>query len=362
MDKSDLLYFRKKLLEWSSEQRRPLPWKGEKDPYLIWLSEIILQQTRVEQGLPYFERFKKRFPKVEDLASASEDEVFKLWEGLGYYSRARNLHHTAKYIAGPLGGQFPYTYGEILKLKGVGPYTAAAIASFAFDLPHAVVDGNVFRVLARFLAIETPIDGAEGKKRFREVAQEALDPKQAARYNQAIMDFGALQCTPRSPDCTGCVMQERCRAFALQKVGQLPVKQKSIRRKQRFFHFLLINKAGKVAIRKRQAKDIWRNLYEFPLIELENMAASPDAIAKTERWRQFFPDGQAEITQVSPPFRQTLTHQIIHATFWEIEPGEIAAPPEEGYLWVERKKLKDFAFPKTIDLYLRDKTLYLKLL
>ena len=201
-------FFTKNLLKWFASHHRPMPWKGEKNPYLIWLSEIILQQTRVEQGLPYFLKFKENYPTVTDLANAPEDEVMRLWQGLGYYSRARNLHFTAKYIAYDLNGEFPNTYTEILKLKGVGAYTAAAISSFAYDLPNAVVDGNVYRVLARYFGIETPIDTTEGKKKFTKLAYELLDKKRPADYNQAIMDLGATQCTPKNPNCKNCPLNK----------------------------------------------------------------------------------------------------------------------------------------------------------
>ncbi|MCR9286527.1 MAG: A/G-specific adenine glycosylase [Bacteroidetes bacterium] len=219
-------FFTKKLMEWFSQNHRPLPWKGEKNPYYVWLSEIILQQTRVEQGLPYFEKFKSTYPTVAGLANAPEDEVMKLWEGLGYYSRARNLHFTAKYISKELGGVFPSDFEGILKLKGVGPYTAAAIASFAFDLPHAVVDGNVYRVLSRFFGIEKAIDSTEGKKEFSKLAQTLIDTKQPANYNQAIMDFGATHCKPSSPNCGKCLMSLNCFAFKNSKIESLPFKSK----------------------------------------------------------------------------------------------------------------------------------------
>ncbi|MEO1264044.1 MAG: A/G-specific adenine glycosylase, partial [Bacteroidota bacterium] len=241
-------------MEWFSTNHRPLPWKGEKNPYLIWLSEIILQQTRVEQGLPYFEKFKKKYPTVKDLANAPEDEVMKMWEGLGYYSRARNLHAAAKFIADELNGTFPDTFHEILGLKGVGPYTAAAIASFAYGLPHAVVDGNVYRVLSRFFGIEEPIDTTAGKKLFAALAQELLDEKQAGNYNQAIMDFGATHCTPALPACTSCLMKSKCTAFQKNTVNKLPVKIKKTKRRQRFFNYLILNEKGNVFIKKRTQK------------------------------------------------------------------------------------------------------------
>lgn len=362
MELADLIFFREQLMAWFAGNHRPLPWKGEKDPYLIWLSEIILQQTRVEQGLPYFERFRRRFPRVEDLAAAPEDEVMKLWEGLGYYSRARNLHFTARQIASERNGRFPNNYKDMLALKGVGPYTAAAIASFAYDLPHAVVDGNVFRVLSRFFGIDTPIDTTAGKKQFGELAQRVLDQSQPGRYNQAIMDFGATQCTPQSPGCTSCPLRTRCRAFHTQVTDRLPVKQKKIQRRQRFFHYLVADYDGRVLIRKRTGKDIWRNLYEFPLVESPQADPGEDRLRRSPTWQTLPQIEQAQLKAVSRPFRQVLTHQVIVGTFWEVALPGGDQLPEEPYLCVEREQLRKFAFPKIIDLYLRDKSLYLKLL
>ncbi len=353
--------FRKKLLQWSQDHPRPLPWKGEKNPYFIWLSEIILQQTRVEQGWAYYERFRKKYPKVEDLALASEDEVMKLWEGLGYYSRARNLHVAAQYIAKDLKGRFPHTYEGILALKGVGPYTAAAIASFAYDLPFAVVDGNVFRVLSRIFGIDTPIDTTEGKKEFTHLAQALLDPLQAGVYNQAMMDFGATHCLPRNPNCGKCPFQRECQAWQTDRVSNLPVKAKKIAKKTRYFHYLIINYKDQVVLQKRSASDIWRNLYEFPLIELDRLKNKEPELSKNPLWQELIGHTPAQVNSISPPFRQQLTHQKIIGSFLEIT---IQALPKmnDSHLLVERKNLRKFALPKIIDLYLRDNSLYLKLL
>jgi A/G-specific adenine glycosylase len=354
--------FRALLLEWYAQSHRPLPWKEEKDPYVIWLSEIILQQTRVAQGLPYFKRFLERFPKVEDLAAAPEEEVMKLWEGLGYYSRARYLHHSAKVIAKEFGGVFPDSYDEIKALKGVGPYTAAAIASFAFDLPHAVVDGNVFRVLARLFGIDLPIDSSAGKKRITALASRMLDRDRPGVYNQAIMDFGATQCTPRQPACPQCPFQKNCVAFQAGQVGRLPVKARKIQKKDRFFHYLVLYHRGAVFLRKRTEGDIWRNLFEFPLIELPRPAADVNDLKKTSGWENWIGETGFEIRQISRPFRQTLTHQKITATFWKVW---LSSPPlqrETALIRADPENLRKFAFPKIIDCYLRDKSLYLNLL
>ena len=264
-------HFSKILMDWYEPDARPMPWKAEKNPYLVWLSEVILQQTRVEQGLPYFQRFKNRYPAVEDLANAPEDELMKLWEGLGYYSRARNLHSTAKFIANVLNGIFPTAYNDILKLKGVGPYTASAISSFAFGLPHAVVDGNVYRVLSRIFGIDDAIDSTKGKNNFNSLAQELLDKENPAEYNQAIIDFGAIQCSPKSPSCEDCPFNGQCFAFLNNQVDLFPVKSKKIKKKTRFFNYLILNSNDKLLIGKRSEKDIWRNLYEFPIIETNSL-------------------------------------------------------------------------------------------
>lgn len=349
-------------MDWYAQSHRPMPWKGEKNPYFIWLSEIILQQTRVEQGLPYFDRFKQTYPTVQQLADAPEDDVMKLWEGLGYYSRARNLHTTAKFIANELNGVFPINYQNILALKGVGPYTAAAIASFAYDLPHAVVDGNVYRVLARVFGIDTPTDSTAGKKLFNELAQEALDPTQPGRYNQAIMDFGATQCTPQSPDCPRCPLQTDCFAFQNKLVDKLPVKTKTITKRDRFFNYLVLQHEEKVLLQKRLTKDIWQNLYEFPLIELPFFVEDKNIIFQSPLWQQLVGDRPYMITKISKPFRQILTHQTVTATFWEVELHEGFILPDSKFILAERKNCYKFAFPKVIDWFLQDNSLYLNLL
>jgi A/G-specific adenine glycosylase len=358
---TDAAFFRSRLLEWYQSSHRPLPWKGEKDPYIIWLSEIILQQTRVEQGLPYFHRFAERYPRVQDLADAPEDEVMKLWEGLGYYSRARNMHAAAKYIVDELGGQFPNTYQGILQLKGVGPYTAAAIASFAFDLPRAVLDGNVFRVLSRFFGIDQPIDSSAGKKQFKELAQLLLDPKDPARYNQAIMDFGATHCRPQKPLCAACPFLKKCQASQQDRIQELPIKSKKIRRRTRFFHYLVINQGAEVWIRKRTGKDIWKNLYEFPMVEMERSLRQAEEIIKAFDFAAPLHPTSYQIEKVSPPYQQLLTHQKIVATFVQIRLKKPADLNSFGIKKIDRKNLGKFAFPKLIDCYLKDKSLYLNL-
>jgi len=334
-----------------------MPWKGEKNPYLVWLSEIILQQTRVAQGLPYFERFKLAYPTISDLANAPEDEILKNWEGLGYYSRARNLHFTAKDIRDNYNGIFPTAYEDILRLKGVGTYTAAAIASFAYDLPYAVLDGNVFRVLSRYFGIQEPIDTTNGKKIFTKLSQELLAKKQPADYNQAIMDFGATQCVPANPKCKICPMAKTCVALKEGLIGQLPIKSKKLKKRSRFFHYLILNEKEQIWIRKRTEKDIWQGLYEFPLLETDKVQ-DRKALKKFARYKKVIP-ADAKITRVSTPFTQQLTHQKINALFIEITIQKPVDNPQKDWMKIPRSELKTFAFPRIIDLYLQDKSLYL---
>ena len=350
--------FSKILLDWYDPEARPMPWKSEKNPYLVWLSEVILQQTRVEQGLPYFNRFKKKYPTVKDLANAPEDELMKLWEGLGYYSRARNLHASAKHISTEFNGSFPSAYEDILSLKGVGPYTAAAIASFAFNLPYAVVDGNVFRVLSRVFGIEDVIDTHAGKKKFEILANELLDKKNPAIYNQAIIDFGALQCKPKAPVCEDCPFKTYCFAFQNDQIGLFPVKSKKMKRQTRFFNYLVLNQKEFVLINKRTEKDIWRNLYEFPLIETKKLATVQE-LFKTSEFKKIVGE-KFRFLYVSKAITQNLTHQKIISRFLELEVENIVFNNNNGFKKVARNKLAEFAFSKNIDWYLKDKSLYLE--
>ncbi len=346
--------FTEELLKWYEGNARELPWIGEKNPYYIWLSEIILQQTRVEQGRPYYERFVKQYPVIEDLAGAEEDEVMKLWEGLGYYSRARNLHASAKYVAEDLGGDFPDSYEEILKLKGVGPYTAAAVASFAYNLPHAVLDGNVYRILSRYFGIDIPIDSTAGKKEFSKLASELLPEGKAAVYNQAIMDFASTQCKPGKPDCQACVLSDACAAYASGRVTELPVKEKKLKRKERFFHYLVIRYEGDVFLQKRERKDIWQNLFEFPLLELDRMIVAPAVLMKHDYCKDLLGDLDPEMMDISKVYKQLLTHQKVHACFFEMEVSDISKG-FDGLKRVSVNAVKEQAFPKTLNSYLLDR-------
>lgn len=349
-------YFVTNLLQWNrNDNTRLMPWKGEKDPYKIWLSEIILQQTRVEQGLDYYNNFIRTFPTIHKLSAASETKIFKLWEGLGYYSRCKNLIATAKYIDIQLHGKFPDKYDAILALKGIGPYTAAAISSFAFNLPHAVVDGNVFRVLARYFGIYTASDSTTGKKQFTLLANELLDKKEPGIYNQALMDFGAVICKPKLPLCINCALNKNCNAFVNNAVQQLPVKDKSILKKTRFFYYLLIELDEKVYVRKRCSKDIWENLYEFFLIEVKEALVfdNPHIIADALGTVDF------EVMNISPLYKQQLTHLTIQGQLIRLK---ISSPLAlTGYEKVSKCALQKLPFPKFISNYLKDKNVSLNM-
>ena len=308
--------FSKTLITWYLDNKRDLPWRKTKNPYHIWLSEIMLQQTRVAQGLPYFLAFTEAFPTVFDLAKADEEKVLKLWQGLGYYSRARNLHATAKYISEELSGNFPNNYKDLLKLKGIGEYTAAAIASFSFKECVPVVDGNVYRVLSRYFDIETDIASSGAKKEFTQLASELIDKKKPELFNQAIMEFGALQCVPKSPDCNSCPLNNSCLALAKNKVSQLPIKLKKQKITNRFFNYLLVlDNKNQTIINKRTQKGIWHNLYEFPLIETEQKE-SEEIIQ--QKIRSLFKNVTAITLLESESVIHKLSHQHLHISFWKV--------------------------------------------
>lgn len=344
-------FFTEQLMLWDKKENyRKMPWKGEKDPYKIWLSEIILQQTRVEQGLDYYNKFIETFPTIGLLANAKDEAVFKLWEGLGYYSRCRNLLFTARYIAFELGGQFPDKYEAILNLKGVGPYTAAAIASFAFDQPYAVVDGNVFRVIARYFGIEKPTDTNEGKKYFTKLATDLLDQSQPGKYNQAIMDFGATICKPALPLCNSCVLASNCAAKINSQVNQLPIKTKIISRKKRWIYYMVFHYKGSIGIKQRMQKDIWQGLNEFYAIE-----ASAGLIWNEETVKNWLQNqigiSKARVSCISSVRTQQLTHQQITSQFIHIQ---LTQSPKtlKGLIWINEQEVKQFAFPRLITAYM----------
>lgn len=324
-----------------------MPWKGEKDPYKIWLSEIILQQTRVEQGLAYYNKFIQHYPNIKKLAAANDEEVFKLWEGLGYYSRCKNLLFTAREIAKNYNGIFPVTYENIIQLKGIGKYTAAAIVSFAYNQPYGVVDGNVFRVLSRVYGIDLPIDSLLGKKYFESLAQHLLDKNQPALYNQAIMDFGATICKPKLPECAACVFKNDCKAYNQNLISVLPIKAKKLIQQTRWFYYVVINYENEVLIKKRTAKDIWQNLHEFYLIEADEKLDSKKLKTKLN---SFLNDVKFEISAISKEQQQKLTHRIIKGSFIEIKLTKKIAI--ENYFWIDKKDLNKYSFPKFINTFL----------
>ena len=344
--------FSDKLIHWYLDHKRDLPWRNTKNAYLIWLSEIILQQTRVDQGTSYYLKFSSEFPTVKDLALADNEKVMKLWQGLGYYSRARNLHSTAQLITEKYQGNFPDSYEDILDLKGIGAYTAAAIASFAYDLPHAVVDGNVYRVLSRVFGVATPIDSTAGKKEFYLLANEVMNKKRPALHNQAIMEFGALHCKPVNPDCNHCVLNTMCVAFASARVHELPVKEKKTKVRNRYFNYIVLHHKDKTIVRKRLEKDIWTNLYDFPLIET-TAEVGEDAFLKSSPWKQFIGNIPYTIVSVSSHYKHVLSHQKIYARFWEVRcEASIKPLAIDSCILVSEKNLPEYAVPRLIENYL----------
>lgn len=314
-------FFAKRLLDWYKTEKRDLPWRQTTEPYKVWLSEVILQQTRVIQGLPYYERFVETFPTITHLAIAEQDQVFKLWQGLGYYSRATNLHQTAQKIVSEFDGDFPSSYKELLTLKGIGDYTASAVASICYSEPCAVVDGNVFRVLARVFNEELPIDSLAGKKRFKDLATQLLDKNKPGLYNQALMDFGALQCKPQNPDCLACIFSDKCEAYRLKKTDKLPVKKGKIKIKNRYFNYLVfIDNQNFTSIKKRISKDIWQGLYEFPLIETDFALSEEVLLSELKKMdisfeEVYLPNEKAILHKLS--------HQHIHTKFWIIKVNKV---------------------------------------
>lgn len=334
------------LLYWYARHGRDLPWRRTRDPYRIWLSEVILQQTRVAQGMDYYLRFTERFPDVVSLAAAPEDDVLKLWQGLGYYSRARNLHAAARQIVERFGGVFPQTYEEVRSLRGVGDYTAAAVCSAAYDAPRAVLDGNVFRVLARLFDIDAPIDTTAGKRTFAELAQSQFDTRCPGRYNQAVMDFGALQCTPSQPCCGDCPLAARCLALAAGTVAQRPVKQGKTKVRDRWFNYLHVTCGERTLLRRREGRDIWQGLYEFPMIETDH-AADFAELTRSEAFRALFEGVEWHLLRSVGMSKHQLSHQTLHAVFHRIE---TSAPSD--FPSVPTVSLGDYAVPRLIDRYL----------
>ncbi len=370
--------FANTIISWFRENGRALPWRETRDPYAIWLSEIILQQTRIAQGWEYWERFMAQYPTVQDLAAAHEDEVLKLWQGLGYYSRARNLHTAAKQIVAL--GHFPDTLEGIKQLKGVGDYTAAAIGSFAFDIPAAVVDGNVYRVLARYFGIDTPINSTQGKKEFAALAQSLLPSSKAsdslssfspvAAYNQAMMDFGAIQCTPQSPKCLLCPLAETCEAMRTNRVAELPVKQKTMKVKTRHLSYIYIRCKGETAIHRRGEGDIWQGLWEpFNASDIAEACASPSSAQaslsstkfstsltklssfKKELAADLHLSNVDALQLLAQDVKHVLTHRILFADFYLLETDAHPQLPDD-YIWIKEEEIEDYGIPRLIELML----------
>tara|TARA_B110000114_G_C15045739_1_gene379065 strand:+ start:340 stop:1377 length:1038 start_codon:yes stop_codon:yes gene_type:complete len=329
------------LIKWYNLNKRNLPWRNTNDPYKIWISEIILQQTRVEQGLPYYNKFILNFPNIIKLSQAKEDKVLKLWQGLGYYSRARNLHFTSKYITDKLNGEFPKNYDGLIKLKGVGKYTASAISSFAYNEKKAVLDGNVFRVLSRYFGVFDPIDSTLGLKLFEEISFKNLPIKNIATYNQSIMEFGALQCKPASPNCELCPLNFNCWAFLNNKISSLPVKNKKIIKKERFFNFIVLANEKFVFIEKRIKNDIWKNLYQFPLFEDSDLNFKPA--------KDLVKNG---VLLKKTKIKHILTHQRLNVVFWHYNVNKLEK--NKKYKTIEIKKIDQYPVPKIVENYIAE--------
>lgn len=342
---------RETLLDWYARHGRRLPWRETRDPYRIWVSEIILQQTRIAQGTDYYLRFVERFPDIASLAAASEDQVLKQWQGLGYYSRARNLHRAAQLLAEQFDGQFPRSYDQVRSLPGIGDYTAAAICSIAYRMPYAVLDGNVYRVLSRYFDLDTPIDTTAGKKLFTRLADEQLDRDRPGDYNQALMDFGALQCTPSLPDCPRCPLLPHCRAQAAGTVALRPAKSKRSEPSPRYLHYFHIVSPEGTWVRRRTEDDIWRGLYEFPRIETPDDLPAEQMLSDARYAALIRSASTAEVLETLPPVKHLLSHRVLHIRFYRVS---IPTPgfSLEGYVPATEEELSRLAFPRPLAAYL----------
>lgn len=341
--------FSKKIQKWYTLQGRELPWRETKDPYFIWVSEIILQQTRVNQGFNYYIRFIKRFPTYQDLALADEEEVLKYWQGLGYYSRARNMHTAAQSIK----GNFPTEYKDVRALKGVGEYTAAAICSFAYNLPYAVVDGNVYRVLARYFGMDDPIDQTAGKKAFAALAQELLDIKNPAQHNQAIMDFGALQCSPKSPNCSECPLQDSCIAYNENRVNELPVKIGKTKIRDRYFNFFFIDQGEYTYIQKREDDDIWKNLYQFPLLETERSTNLSEILNHVAGTKFDFLQNSESLNVIVQDYKHILSHQRLHTTIYKAK-IKTNVLIDSSFIKIKKEEFELYPIPRLVHLFVKN--------
>lgn len=344
--------FSDEIINWYQQHKRDLPWRHTRDPYIIWLSEIILQQTRVEQGMPYFYRFVEHFPDVKAFAEASEDVILRHWQGLGYYSRARNMHKAAKMVMRDFGGVFPARYTSVLRLPGVGEYTAAAISSFAAGEYQAVVDGNVFRVLSRYFGVDTPINSPAGKRAFQQMAQQLLSTENPGIHNQAIMEFGAVQCRPKRPDCPVCVLLPDCRAAREGLVSSLPVKLKAKASRNRYFYYFVVMDTEGIYLQKRGNGDIWENLYELPLLEKE-VAISSKQLFVDQKVQEWFGEN-ARLALVGDVVKHVLSHQNIYAQFTEVQDADVERLKKSGWDYVLLKDLDTLAKPKLIYSFLNN--------
>ncbi len=342
-------FFTEEIIRWYEINKRSMPWRETKDPYLVWISEIMLQQTRVNQALPFFNRFIAEFPDVFSLSKAKEDRVLRLWQGLGYYSRARNLHFTAKHLVRSFGGSLPENYQEIIALKGIGDYTASAILSISFNKPHPVIDGNVERVLSRYGGISDPVNSPEGKKKIRLLAEKFLDRLDPGTYNQAIMEFGSLQCVPSSPDCRICPLNESCFAFRKEKVDLLPVKLRKVPVKTRYLDFFFISDSKKVMIEKRVKNDIWKNLYQLPMIE----SAAQLSITRLRRDAAFVKMMGSSDMKLEKLFEMShpLTHQLLHIRVFSTNPESRRDALFVDRKWVKIDQFDKYAFPKPLEIF-----------
>lgn len=349
--------FSKKIIHWYKKNKRDLPWRKTNDPYKIWLSEIILQQTRIDQGTNYYLRFCDNYPNIKALANATEEQVLKLWQGLGYYSRARNMHKTACIIVEDYHEKFPENYSDIIKLKGIGEYTAAAIASFAFNQVYPVVDGNVSRFLSRLYGIKTAIDSTEGKNEILLLATELIDQEQPGEFNQAIMEFGALHCKPQNPDCKTCIFRQECKAYRADMVSGIPVKINKVKIKKRYFHYFILAFENKVYLHKRTSKDIWHNLYDFPMVESNRFIPKNKIIF--EFANQFnIQENKISISKTSADYKHILTHQQIFARFYKITFDDrklfddFLSLSGNQFDCIIKQKINQYPLPRLIDKYL----------
>ncbi|MCF6181212.1 A/G-specific adenine glycosylase [Lutibacter sp.] len=340
--------FSNRLISWYLANKRDLPWRNSNNPYFIWLSEIILQQTRVSQGIPYYYRFIEKFPTIFDLAKAPEQKVLKLWQGLGYYSRARNLHFSAQFIVNELNGEFPITYKELLKLKGVGDYTASAIASICNNEKTAVVDGNVYRLLARYFGVYTAINTSKGIKEFKLVAQELIDAKNPGTFNQAIMEFGATVCLPKNPKCDSCIFNDSCVALSKNEIKKLPVKEKKVKIKKRYFNYLVFKTTSNNTLLEQRTSGIWKNLYQFPLIETKQEVDESELIAHNEFFKNYNYKSITIKLFNSKTKPHKLSHQHIYAKFWILETNDTN---KISYKW---ETIKKYPVPLLIDNFINE--------